>query len=278
MIEIIEDTLIDGLKLLPFLLLAFLVIELLEHKLSNKNEKIIAKSGKFSPIVAAVLGVFPQCGFSVLATNLYITKVISLGTLIAVYLSTSDEMLPILITRRTDFSVIFKILLIKVFIAIIVGVIIDLIIGRKKDRKEADYHICDLEKCDCDHGILRSSLVHTFRTLIFILIVTFVLNTLVSFVDPVGLEKLFMKNSIFTPFIASLVGLIPNCAASVMLTELFLNDVISFSSLIAGLLTGSGVALIVLFRSNKNWRENIFVLSLIYFIGGLSGFLLQFMS
>lgn len=275
MLDIIEDTLIDGVKLLPFLFVAFLIIELFEHKLSNKNKKMIAKAGRFSPIVASILGVVPQCGFSVMATNLYVTRVISLGTLIAVYLSTSDEMLPILISEKADFSIIIKIIIIKVLIAIIMGVIIDLIVNKKKSSNELDYHICCDEKCDCDNSILKSSLIHTLRTFIFIFIVTFILNTLFSFVDEVSLEKLFMKNSIFTPFIASLIGLIPNCAASVMLTELFLNNVISFASLIAGLLTGSGVAIIVLFKSNKNIRENITILGLIYFIGAISGFLLQ---
>lgn len=274
MLDVILDTLLDGLKLLPFLFVAFLVIELVEHKLSKKNKSIISKAGRFSPVVAAFLGLFPQCGFSVMVTNLYITRIVSLGTLIAVYLSTSDEMLPILLSEKADFGVIFQLLGIKLVIAIIVGFLIDFLI-RRKEKEKINYHICDEEHCHCSEGVLRSALVHTMKTLFFILIVTFLLNTLLFWLGEEAIEKLLLKNSLFTPFIASFIGLIPNCAASIMLTELFLNHVISFASLIAGLLTGSGVAILVLFKSNKNMKENFLVLTLIYLVGAFSGLLLE---
>lgn len=135
MLDVILDTLLDGIKLLPFLFVAFLIIELIEHKMSNKNKKIITKAGKFSPIISSVLGIFPQCGFSVMATNLYVTRIISLGTLIAVYLSTSDEMLPILISEKADFSIILKIVGIKLVIAIVMGILIDFILNRKRGKR-----------------------------------------------------------------------------------------------------------------------------------------------
>ena len=128
--EIIQETLIDTLKLIPFLLIAFLIIEFIEHKLTNKNKKALAKSKKYGPIIGSLLGIIPQCGFSVMATNLYITKIISLGTLIAIYLSTSDEMLPILISQNAPINKIITILLIKVLFAILYGIIIDIIINK----------------------------------------------------------------------------------------------------------------------------------------------------
>lgn len=274
MLDVILDTLLDGIKLLPFLFLAFLIIELTEHKMSNKNKKIMTKSGKFAPIISSILGIFPQCGFSVMATNLYVTKMISLGTLIAVYLSTSDEMLPILISEKADFSIILKILGIKLIIAIVVGLLIDFIL-RKREKEKMNYHLCDEDDCHCHQSILNSSLIHTLKTLLFIIIITFILNSLFNFLGDANLKKLFLKDSIFTPFLASLVGLIPNCASSVMLTELFLNQVISFGSLVAGLLTGSGVAILVLFKSNKNIKENMIILSIIYFIGVIGGIILE---
>lgn len=277
MLDIILDTLLDGVKLLPFLMVAFLIIEFIEHKTSNKNQNIMTKSGKFSPIISSILGIFPQCGFSVMATNLYVTRIISLGTLIAVYLSTSDEMLPILISEKVDFSIILKIIGIKLVIAIVMGILIDFILD-KKNKKEIDYYICDEEHCHCNQSILKSSFIHTIKTLFFIMVITFILNSLFTFLGEEYLERIFLKDSVFTPFIASLLGLIPNCASSIMLTELFLNDVLSFSSLIAGLLTGSGVAILVLFKSNKDMKENVFILSLIYFIGSFSGLLLELLK
>jgi len=272
-IHLITHTLKDTLNLLPFLLVAFLIIELIEHKLTNKTKKIIEKSGKLGPLLGSSLGVIPQCGFSVLATNLYITRIISLGTLIAIYLSTSDEMLPILLSRNASFSVILSLLFIKFIIGVISGFIIDFVINKKEHKKiKEDYTICDDEHCHCDEkNIFISSLMHTLKTYIFIFIVTFILNVVMHEFGNEFIENIFMKNNILAPFISSLIGLIPNCGASVILTELYLSNVISYSSLISGLLTGSGVAILVLFRNNKNMKENLLVLSLIYLIGAFSG-------
>ena len=166
--DVILDTIVDGIKLLPFLFIAFLIIELIEHKLSRKSKQTIEKSGKFGPIIGSILGIFPQCGFSVVATNLYVTRIISLGTLIAVYLSTSDEMLPILIAEHASINIILQILLIKLIIGIIFGFVIDLVI-KKKDK--VNYHICEHDHCDCEHSLIKSSLKHTLKTFIFIFII-----------------------------------------------------------------------------------------------------------
>jgi len=274
MIDILEHTLIETIKLLPFLFIAFLIIELIEHKLNNKSKKIITKAGKLGPLLGGLLGLFPQCGFSVLATNLYVTRIISLGTLISIYLATSDEMLPILLSEQVEFNVILKLLSIKFIVGIICGFIIDLIL-RKNKKEEITYELCDEEHCHCEKGIFSSSIKHTLNTLIFLFIVTLLLNVLMHTSGEENLSKLFLKDSIFGPFISSIIGLIPNCGASVVITQLYLNNAITLGSTIAGLLTGSGVALIVLFKSNKNLKENLIILSLLYTIGVISGIIID---
>jgi len=275
MLEIIIDTLLDGIKLLPFLFVAFLIIEFFEHKVNNK--KIISKNNKYGPIVGALLGLFPQCGFSVMATNLYATRIVTLGTLISIYLATSDEMLPILLSRNVDFSLIIKILGIKFLVGMISGVIIDLLI-KNKNEESVNYQICEDEHCECSHGIFLSTLKHTFNTLLFVLVTTFVINILFNYVDSRFLEKIFLKNTIFGSFVMSILGLVPSCGASIMITELYLNNMITFGSMIAGLLTGSGAAILVLFKVNKNVKDNLKILSTIYFVGSLIGLIIDLLS
>ena len=274
--EVITETLIDSLKLLPFLFITFLIIELFEHRLSKKSKKVITKSGKFGPIIGSLLGIIPQCGFSVAATNLYVTRIISLGTLVAVYLSTSDEMIPILIAEQAPLNLFIKIILPKFIIGLIFGYIIDLIL-RKKQIKE-DYSICKDDHCNCDKTILSGALKHTINIFIFILICNFIINLCLELGGMKYLETILLKDNIFAPVITSLIGLIPNCASSVVLTELFLKEAISFASLIAGLLSGAGIAILVLFRTNKNKKENFLILLTIYIIGVLSGILLELIN
>ena len=272
MLDIILDTLIDGAKLLPFLFITFLIIELIEHKLGSKTKKTISKSGKYGPFFGGLLGLFPQCGFSVMATNLYITRIISIGTLVSVYLATSDEMLPIMISKNVPISMIFIILSIKFAVGMITGFIVDFILRKKETTT---YDICEKEHCHCDKGILYSSIVHTLKTVAFIMLITFGLNILFEYGAEDFLSKLLLNDTIFTPLITSLIGLIPSCGASVMITELYLSNIINLGSMIAGLLTGSGVALIVLFKNNKNLKENFLILSIIYGVGVLSGIIIE---
>lgn len=276
--DVIIDTLIDGIKLIPFLFVAFLIIELLEHKLNTKTKSAITKSGKFGPIIGSLLGIIPQCGFSVVATNLYITRVISLGTLFSIYLSTSDEMLPIMISHNVDFKIVFGILLIKFICGLIFGFIFDSFLHIKDISKNYDYNMCDSEHCDCEHGIFKSSIKHTFKTLFFIIVVSFILNVII---DTFGLKiigRIFMKDNLFGPFLGSLIGLIPNCGASVALTELYIQNAINFGTCIAGLLTGSGVAIMLLFKSNKNFKENMFILISLYLIGVFVGIIIEILA
>lgn len=276
--EVILDTIVDSLKLIPFLLVAFLIIELLEHKLNNKTKNIITKSKKIGPIIGSLLGVIPQCGFSVMATNLYITRIITLGTLISIYLSTSDEMLIIMISEKVEISLILKILLIKIFFGIVYGLIIDKIINKKKKDKETNYELCDEEHCDCNHSILLSAIKHTLHITLFIFIITLIINTIFTLLGDNYLSKILLNNSILSPFITSLIGLIPNCAASVILTELYLNSTISLGALIGGLLTSSGSSLLVLIKNNKNKKENLSIILLLYTLGVLSGIIIELVS
>lgn len=279
MIDILIDTTIDALKLMPFLFVAFLLIEVLEHKLTVKNKSIITKSKKIGPILGALLGVIPQCGFSVMGTNLYVTRIISLGTLFSIYLSTSDEMLPILISEKADIKIILQIILIKILFGMIYGILIDLILRKKNTKQEkTNYEICDKDHCHCEKGILLSAIKHTLNIIIFLFITSLIINIIFNYVGQDYLSKILLKNSILGPFITSLIGLIPNCGASVILTQLYLNNAISLPSLIAGLLTGSGTAIIVLFKENKNIKENIFIVFLLYSLGVISGLILEIIN
>lgn len=270
MIDIILDTTIDALKVLPFLFVAFFLMEYFEHKLSEKNKEKLEKSDKIGPLFGGILGAFPQCGFGALATNLYVARIITLGTLISVYLSTSDEMLPIFLSQGVSVIFIVKFIAIKVVIGIIFGFIIDLIF-RKKEHTDHIHELCDDEHCNCEHGILKSSIKHTLNILVFLVIITFVLNIIMNYYGEEKLSSIFMNNNILGSFISSLVGLIPNCGSSVIITELYLSKVITLGSAMAGLLTGSGIAILILFRTNHNIKENIKIVSLLYIIGVLCG-------
>ena len=274
MVDIIFDTLIDGIKLLPFLFIVFFILEYIEHKVSRKNKKIIENSGNYGPFIGAILGMFPQCGFSVAATNLFSARVITFGTLIAIYLSTSDEMLPILLSNGLPITFILKIMLIKVIIGMTAGFIIDFLLKNKISLKSI-HDICEEEHCDCKHSLIKSTIKHTLNIFSFIIITSFILNTLIFLIGEDNLSKLLLKGNIFAPLLASLIGLIPNCASSILLSELYLSSTISFGSMMAGLLTGSGVALLVLFKTNKNVKENIFILGSIYFIGSIVGLIIN---
>lgn len=271
--EIILDTILDCLKILPFLFIAFLIIELFEHKLSHKTESTIKKAGKLGPLIGSLLGAIPQCGFSVLATNLYITRIISLGTLIAIYLSTSDEMLPILLAENAPLNNILLLVGSKIIIGLICGFIIDLIIRKEEPQKH--FEICEHDHCDCEHGIIIPAIKHTLKTLIFIFIITFLLNAAFHYIGEDNIKHIFDKTNLFTPFIAGLIGLIPNCGSSIILTELYISGILPFSSALAGLLANSGVALLILFKSNKNLKENIKIVGILYSISVITGLLLK---
>lgn len=273
-LEIILETTIDSLKLLPFLFITYLIMEYIEHKTSNHVKTTVKKSGRLGPIIGGLAGIFPQCGFSVSATNLYSARVITLGTLISVYLTTSDEMLPILITEAVPAKTIFTILGIKLVIGIIAGLIIDLVIRKNKEEEKIE-ELCEHEHCHCEKGIVKSSIKHTINIFVFIFITTLIINYIISLIGEDNISNLISKNEILGPVISSAIGLIPNCASSVILTELFIENVISMPIMLSGLLVNAGVGILVLFKTNKNLKENMVIVTILYFIGVISGGILQ---
>lgn len=278
MLDVILDTLIDSIKLLPFLFITYLLMEYIEHKMKHKLKETIQKSGKFGPFFGSLLGIFPQCGFSVSATNLYAGRVITLGTLIAVYLSTSDEMLPIFISEAVSPIIILKILAIKLVIGMIAGFIIDLVINvlTKNKIKENIEQVCEEEHCHCnENGILKSSIHHTLNIFVYIIIISFIINTIVHFIGEEAIANLLLNKPIIGPLVSALIGLIPNCAASVIITNMYLQKVISFGSMMAGLLTGAGIGLAVLFKTNNEIKENIKIVVLLYSIGVIVGIVID---
>lgn len=271
-----EDCLLDGLldtlKLLPYLLVTFLLLEFIEHKLSKKNQKVLSNNKKYGPLFGGLFGALPQCGFSSMAANLFSARVITMGTLITVFLSTSDEMLPIMISEKVDIVTVVRIVGFKVLVGILIGFIIDLIYRKNINKKEEISNICEHDHCDCDHdGIILSSIKHTIKIGLFILIANLLINIIIFKVGEDNVSNLLLHGNILTYFLSSLVGLIPNCAGSVIITELYLSNMITLGTLFAGLLTGSGLGILLLFKTNKNLKENLTVLSIIYFVGVIIG-------
>ncbi len=287
MSEVIWDTLIDSIKLVPFLFLTYLAMEYLEHKAGEKTTHMVRKAGKLGPLIGGVAGVLPQCGFSAAASNLYAGRVITLGTLIAIYLSTSDEMLPILISEKMDLRFVLGVLAAKAVIGAVAGFVIDLLIreqeihhhGHEHSREEHEHEdeehiheICEHDNCHCDEdGIFLSAVKHTLQITIFIMIIGFVLNVVLHFVGEDALANLILNRPVLGPVLAGLVGLIPNCAASVTVTQLYLRGVISLGAMMSGLLVGAGVGLLVLFRVNPDKKENLKIVGILYVIGVLTG-------
>ena len=276
MVDCLFDGLIDTLKILPYLLITFLLLEFIEHKFSKKSQKILSKNKKYGPLIGGILGAIPQCGFSSMAANLFSAKVITMGTLIAVFLSTSDEMLPVMISEKINAIILTKIVVFKVIVGIIFGFIIDLIYRKKQNEKNEIKELCEHDHCSCEHdGIILSSIKHTIKIGLFILIANLIINLIIFKVGEDNVSNLLLNGNILTYFISSIVGLIPNCAGSVIITELYLSNMISIGTMLAGLLTGSGLGILLLFKENKNIKENFIILSIIYFIGIAIGILVD---
>jgi len=274
MLDVIIETLVDSLKILPFLFLTYLLIEYMEHKAGSKINNALKKSnGVKGPIIGSILGLLPQCGFSVSAANLYAGRVISLGTLISVFLATSDEMLPILIINGASLALIAQILAIKLIIGMIAGIVIDIFI--KKSVEDKIHDICEETHCHCEKGILRSAIKHTLSIFFFIIIISFVLNITVDIIGVENLSVGIMQNKFIGPVIAMLIGLIPNCVATVFITELYLSGSILIGSLFAGTLMSAGVGFLVLFRVNKNIKENIKIIEIMSIISIIVGILIN---
>ncbi len=321
MLDVILDTLIDSVKLVPFLFLTYLAMEYLEHKAGESTVKMVRKAGKMGPLFGGVAGIMPQCGFSAAASNLYAGRVITLGTLIAIYLSTSDEMLPLLISSdEVSVAFILKILGAKAAIGAIAGFVIDLMIREQRvhhhdhahahaasvkassvgvSATESDGHayddnghydeddyaehdhiheLCEHDHCHCEEdGIFLSAVKHTLQITFFIMVIGFVLNLILHFVGEDALANLILNRPVIGPVLAGIVGLIPNCAASVTITQLYISGVISLGAMMSGLLVGAGVGLLVLFRVNPDKKENLKIVGILYVIGVLTGIVINWL-
>lgn len=277
MADIILDTLLDSVKLLPFLFLTYLAMEYMEHMAGEKMQNAIRKSDKCGPVIGSILGAFPQCGFSTAASNLYAGRIITLGTLLSIYLSTSDEMLPILISENAGIRMIMKILCTKIVIGMIAGFLVDMIIRlMKKENEELQIeHLCEQHNCHCENGILKSAVHHTLEIFIYVLLISFVLNLFITWIGEDFLANLLLNQPIAGAVIAGIVGLIPNCAASVVITQLYLKGVLNAGAMMAGLLVGAGVGILVLLRVNDKPGENIRIIGLLYLIGVASGIMIE---
>ena len=280
-LDIFVDTIVDSVKLLPFLFLTYLLMEWLEHKTGSAAEQRIRSAGKSGPIWGALLGVVPQCGFSAAASSLYAGRVITLGTLFAVFLSTSDEMLPILISEAASASVIVKILAVKAAIGAVSGLVIELVYVNlmKKREKEMDIHVvCEEEHCHCEDGIVVSALKHTLKIFVYIFVISLVLNTVIALIGEDTLSGILSGTPVVGELLAGLVGLIPNCASSVVITQLYLSGVIGSGPMIAGLLANAGVGLLVLCRLNRDWKQDAAIVGILYGISIFWGILFTWMG
>lgn len=285
MIHILEHTLShtieDSVKLLPFLFLTYLFMELLEHTTGGKVQNKIKDAGKVGPLWGGLLGIMPQCGFSAAAASLYAGRVITVGTLLAVFLSTSDEMLPIFISEAVAPATIFKILGAKVCIAIISGFLAELVYVNvfKKKEKDMDIHVvCEEEHCSCEDGVLKSALKHTLKIFVYILLITFILTLVIEMIGEDHLAVVFQNIPVVGEMIAALVGLIPNCASSVVITELYLSGIIGAGAMMSGLLVNAGVGLLVLFRLNRDWKQNVGIMAALYGFGVFWGVIIELLG
>ncbi len=274
LLHIAKHALLDSLKVLPFLFLAFLVMEFCEHHGSGKLTKTLTNAKGFGSVFGALLGLIPQCGFSVTAANLYAGGLISAGTLIAVFLSTSDEAFLILLSRPQGYKTVLILMAYKLIIAIASGLTADAL--TKKHRHHKDVHdLCKSCGCSESSGVLLPALKHTLKIFIFILICNLFLDGAVELIGEEAFSKLMLSGSFFQPVMASLIGLIPNCASSVILTELFVSGTLSFGALLSGLCANSGVAMIVLFKQNRPTKDNFKILCATYGVSVIAGIFLQ---
>ena len=266
-------------------------MEYLEHKTQDTARQMIRRAGKLGPLIGGIAGAFPQCGFSAAASSLYAGGVISAGTLMAVFLSTSDEMLPIFISEAVDIQVILKILGVKIVIGAVSGFVLDILwrAGSRKRREynehrhihrehhEKDIHdLCEHEHCHCEEGsILKSAVIHSLQITLFIFLVTLVIGFLVEILGEDQIGSIIGNQPVLGVLLAALVGMIPNCAGSVIITQMYLGGILGTGQMLAGLLAGAGVGILVLCRTNRGAKENLGIIGLLYVISVCWGILFE---
>ncbi len=286
--EIIIDSLLDTVKdtvtLIPFLFITYLVMEWLERRTEDQSVALLSRIGKLGPVVGAGVGIIPQCGFSAAAASLYSGGVISVGTVLAVFLSTSDEMVPIFISAAVSPSAIGKILLTKFIVALITGLMADFMIRVIHYTFRTHKHIhdlCEQDECGCEDeegGILHSALVHTVKITVFIFIISLIISLLVGFIGDEAIASFLTGIPVLGVFLSGLIGLIPNCAASVVITQLYLQGMLTPGQLMAGLLVSAGVGILVLIRTNRHQAENVRVITALYASGVAWGILIDILG
>ena len=288
MLDALIDAVLDSLKILPFLFVTYLIMEYLESHTEDRVRDLVKRAGWMGPFWGGLLGAVPQCGFSAAASNLYAGRAISLGTLIAIFLSTSDEMLPIMISESVPVTKMMKLLLVKLIIGILCGFVIDGFCHIRSSRKTGqpedgeDFlieRLCEKEHCHCENGsIISSALKHTLHIILFVFAITVVLNLAFLFLGEERLTAVISSCPVSGMFLSALIGLIPNCGASVLLTQMYLHGVLPASHLIAGLLDGAGVGLLILFRVNPDQKENLHISLLLYLLAVVFGMLIHLLG
>lgn len=275
----IEDT----IPMLPFLFVAYLFIEWTEHYHSSSLQKTLSGGGKWGFIPGAVLGCVPQCGFSAMAANLYASRVITLGTLLSVFLVTSDEAVPLLIAVPQQWPALVMLIVCKIIIGIFAGFILDKILTKYLPADLVGGYTGNLDDCHCHHheekdSVWLAAIKHTIRIGLFVLIFNVVFGFFVEWIGEQAISAFLQNQGLWQPFGAALVGLIPNCASSILLTQLYLSGTLGFGAVLAGLCTNAGVGLAVLFRVNKSIKQNLFVVMLLYTISVIAGILVQILG
>ena len=288
MLDALLDAVLDSLKILPFLFVTYLIMEYLESHTENRVRDLVKRAGWMGPFWGGLLGAVPQCGFSAAASNLYAGRAISLGTLIAIFLSTSDEMIPIMISEAVPVSKMLKLLLVKLIIGILCGFVIDGFCHIRNSRKTGqpedgeDFlieRLCEKEHYHCESGsIVGSALKHTVHIILFVFVITVLLNLAFLFLGEDRLTAVISSRPVSGMFLSGLIGLIPNCGASVLLTQMYLHGVLPASHLIAGLLDGAGVGLLILFRVNPDQKENLRIAFLLYLLAVVFGMLIHLLG
>lgn len=279
-IDVLLCSLTDTLKMLPFLFLAFLMIEYLEHKAQEKIKHIFKSAGITGPLIGTVLGCIPQCGFSVMSANLYSSGIIALGTLIAVFLATSDEAIILLAAAPNGAFEVLRLLITKIVIALVFGYIIYAVEKKCSHKHEHHHHshdLCEHDRCGCEESgsVLKPALIHTVKVFFFLFLFTFIIDFSSSLLGMDKISSVLLSNSAFQPLLSALIGFIPNCASSVLLTQLYISGTLSFGSLIAGLCTNAGAGMLILFRNKKKIKDNIKILGIIYICSVIPGIILH---
>lgn len=281
--EAVMDTVKDTAMMIPFLFITYLAMEWLERRTEDQSVALLSRIGKFGHVAGAAIGLIPQCGFSAAAASLYSGGVITAGTLLSVFLSTSDEMLPIFISSSVGAGTIGRLLAAKFIIALISGIAVDVIARMVRHRSEEKHihDLCEREHCGCEEeegGILHSALIHTLKITGFIFVVSLVLSLLMETVGGDVLASLLTGAPVAGTIITGIIGLIPNCAASVLITQMYLEGLLTSGQLLSGLLVGAGVGLLVLVRTNNKKKENAQVIGTLLGLGIAWGILIDILG